>query len=398
VEIRNERPVKLVNRTNSARRIAFVTDCVYPFSTGGRERRTWEISRRLAANGHEVCVYTMKWWDGPDTIAMDGVLLHAISRRHELYQGAHRSTTQALLFGCAVLRLLTFRFDVLDVDQMPFFSLFSARLVCALRHKRLTATWHEVWGRDYWRSYAGRTGVVGYAVERLAAHMPHQIIANSKQTSQRLREVLYVRCPVFTVPSGIDLEAIDAAAPSQTTTDVLYAGRLMDHKGVDMLLQAMSLALRQRIQVRCTIIGDGPERAALERLARELCIAGDVRFTPFLPDNEFYGVMKSSKVFVLPSTREGLGLVVLEANACGLPVVTVRHPNNAARHLVNEGQNGFLANPDADDLLRAILLALSQRSAMNPRAALECTGSPYHWSVVADHAGRILLGEDSTAV
>ena len=60
--------------------------------------------------------------------------------------------------------------------------------------------------------------------------------------------------------------------------------------------------------------------------------------------------MKSATVLALPSVREGFGAVVLEANSCGLPVVTVDHPDNAARHLIIEGQNGFLAGVEAVSL------------------------------------------------
>ncbi len=70
--------------------------------------------------------------------------------------------------------------------------------------------------------------------------------------------------------------------------------------------------------------------------------------------------MKSARVFVLPSDREGFGLVVLEANACGLPVITVRRPDNAAQNLVVEGKNGFIAELDDADLARTILLVLAQ--------------------------------------
>lgn len=160
-------------------RIAFVIDAVHPFNTGGRERRLSQVTRRLARNGYDVHIYTMKWWSGPNTIAMDGVSLHAICglnrpgfRLHPLCRrGAGRSTTQALLFGLATLRLPAEPFDTLDVDQMPYFPLFAARLVCSLRRKPLNATWHEVWGREYWASHVGRSARLADIVEHLAARV-----------------------------------------------------------------------------------------------------------------------------------------------------------------------------------------------------------------------------------
>lgn len=381
--------------SGGSKRIVFVIDAVHPFSRGGRERRLWEITRRLARKGHDVHVYTMKWWPGPETIELDGVSLHALCRLYPLYGATRRSPRQALLFGFATARLLTKRFDALDVDQMPYFPLFSASVVCALRGRRLTATWHEVWGPAYWASYLGSAAPLAYLIERLSAHMPHQIISVSQQTSDRLRNELAVTVPISTVPLGVDIEGIDAAPFSGATTDILYAGRLIAHKNVDMLIRAVSIVCLGRPGLRCTIVGEGPERPALEQLVRDLELSDIVTFVGFLPDAELYGVMKSSGVFVLPSIREGFGLVVVEAGMCGLPAITVRHPDNAARHLILEGRNGFLADPDSADLARAIECALSRRASLDPSAALKDAGFALSWDAVANRVERVLLGQVS---
>ena len=103
--------------------------------------------------GIEVHIYTMKWWDGEDILDLDGVRLHGICKQRPLYSGERRSIMQALMFGLATFKLIAARFDVLDVDHMPYFPLFAARIICALRRKRMMATWHEVWGNAYWKSY-----------------------------------------------------------------------------------------------------------------------------------------------------------------------------------------------------------------------------------------------------
>src|ERR1700733_13296072 len=102
-------------------RFAFVSDAVWPWNTGGKERRLWEITRRLARDGHDVHIYTMKWWDGPRSVDADGGPLHAIMAKRPLYHGERRSMLEAVLFGLATLKLLVVPFDVVDVDHMPFF-------------------------------------------------------------------------------------------------------------------------------------------------------------------------------------------------------------------------------------------------------------------------------------
>ncbi len=364
-------------------RIGFVSDGVYPFNKGGKERRLWEITRRLQAAGIEVHIFTMKWWAGEKTLDLDGVKLHAICKRRALYQGERRSIVQALIFGLATFKLITAQFDVLDVDHMPYFPIFAGRIVCALRRKRMVATWHEVWGNEYWRKYLGRLAPISALTEWLAAHAPNEIVAVSRQTSARLISQLGVTAPVRTIELGVDLASIRAEEPSRLRSDILFAGRLLAHKNVDMLLRAVALIRQERPQLCCRIVGEGPERSRLESLSIDLGLEKNVIFHDFFPGPAIYGLMKSAKVFALPSVREGFGVVVLEANSCGLPVVTVDHLDNAARHLITEGRNGFLAHADAASLAELLSLALVRAPLMNPQASAERSSHLRDWDEVA---------------
>jgi glycosyltransferase involved in cell wall biosynthesis len=375
-------------------RIGFVSDGVYPFNKGGKERRLWEISRRLQQRGFDVHIYTMKWWQGGRTLNLDGVQLHAICRGRAMYKAERRDIGQALVFGLATLKLIFARFDVLDVDHMPYFPLFGARLVCMLRRRRMVATWHEVWGRAYWRQYLGRLASVSALIESLAAHASPEIIAVSQQTAKRLATVLDVRVPTHTIGLGVDMAGIDAESPSHLTSDVLFAGRLLSHKRVDLLLHAVSLLRGSgRPDIQCRVVGEGPERGRLEHLCAELGLLGNVTFHDFVPGPAIYGVMKSAKVFALPSVREGFGAVVFEANRCGLPVVTVEHPDNAARHLIAEGRNGFVAEPDAASLARALEQALRSGPTMDPRTSAAETGYLQDWDDVTSALLPVFAGE-----
>lgn len=373
------------------RRVAFVSDAVYPYNKGGKETRLHQVTTRLARDqGVELHVYTMNWWGGPRVIRAGGVSFHAISRLHPLYHGERRSTRQALLFGLATLRLMFEPFDVLDVDQMPFFPLFTGRLICTLRRKPLIGTWHEVWGRDYWLTYLGRLGPVGHFIERWALRMPDLIVSNSDQTTARLR-VCASRTPVLTVPLGVDVRHIEAIAPAENRSDVIFAGRLLRNKNVSVLLDAIALIKLSRPGIRCLVVGEGPERGRLERRAVELGIVGNVDFLDFIADHDgLIALFKASRVFALPSEREGFGVVVLEANASGLPVVTVRHPDNAAQHLVIGGRNGYVVGLDAVSLADGIIRGLSldrERAALAPAPdwLLE-----YDWTFVAERLGAVL--------
>jgi glycosyltransferase involved in cell wall biosynthesis len=363
-------------------RIGFVSDVVYPFTIGGRERRLWEITRRLTMVGVEVHIYTMKWWGGENTIDLSGVQLHAICKQRPLYCGERRSIIQALMFGLATFKLIAARFDVLDVDHMPYFPLFAARIICALRRKRLIATWHEVWGNAYWRNYLGRLAPISTVTEWLAARMPREIIAVSRQTSTRLIDQLGVTAPVHTIELGVDLETIAAQKESELRSDILFAGRLLANKNVDVLLEALVSMKKDFPGLCCRIVGEGPERSRLEMLSIDLDLEENVIFHDYFPGAAIYGVMKSAKVFALPSEREGFGIVAIEANACGVPVVTADHPDNATRHLIVAGENGFLTNVDAASLAETLSIAINRASSMDPRASALSMGYLRDWNDV----------------
>jgi len=287
------------------------------------------------------------------------------------------------MFGLATLKLIVAQFDILDVDHMPYFPIFAARIVCALRRKRMIVTWHEVWGESYWQRYLGRLAPICALTERLAAHVPDKIIAVSRQTSTRLIDQMGVRAPVRTIELGVDLAAIHAEEKSRLRSDILFAGRLLGHKNVDILLRAVALMREDHPRLCCRIVGEGPERRRLESLSIELGLEKNVIFHDFFPGSAIYGLMKSAVVFALPSIREGFGIVVLEANSCGLPVVTVDHPDNAARHLITGGQNGFLANVDPASLAAALNVAIIRAPLMDPRASAERYGHLRDWDEVA---------------
>jgi glycosyltransferase involved in cell wall biosynthesis len=363
--------------------IALVTDAIYPYHKGGKEMRYHELSRRLCGYG-QVDVYTMQWWDGPRTRTEDGVTFHALTPRLPLYVDGRRSILQAIVFALGCLRLLGRRFDVIEADHMPYFCLFPLRLVATLRRKRLVVTWHEVWGPDYWRDYLGRAGAIGWAIERVAMRLPDHILAASAETAERLAAQLGSGAAITVAPNGVDLAAIRAIAPAEARVDLVTVGRLLSHKRVDLLLEAVAELDRQGRAVTASIIGDGPERGVLQERARTLGIADRVSFLSEVHGHdELFSLVKAGTVFAFPSEREGFGIAVLEALACGLPVVTTSAPDNLAQHLVARASRGTVTAPDAPAFATALLVALdAARDATAPAPSSEAWLSDYDWTTV----------------
>ena len=370
-------------------KIAYVYDAVYPWVKGGAEKRIYELSRRLAARGHEVHCYGMKWWPGAVEMQREGVHLHGICPPMPLYRNGKRSIAEAAFFAGNLLALRS-RCDVMDCQNFPYLSCFSAKLVSSLHGERLFLTWHEVWG-DYWREYLGGLGRAGQAAEWAAAHLTARNIVVSKRTERDLSG-LGAR-DIQIVPNGIDWREIRRVPASEQQSDIIYVGRLAGHKNVDQLIRAVGIVKQQLSEVRALIIGDGPEMGMLKSLVSSLNLEENVRFLGFIEDyNEALALMKSSQVFVMPSTREGFGLAALEANACGLPVVTVKHRMNAVADLVSE-KTGVVCSPTAKDLSDAILLA-HQKSTMMRGQCMEAARR-YDWDEICRLAERVYDGKAS---
>lgn len=359
--------------------IIIVSDTIYPYFKGGKEKRIHEISTRLAALGYDVHIYTMKWWDGPGRIIEDGVHLHGISKLHKVYKNdGVRSIKASLMFAASCFRLLWVKFDVIDVDHMPYFPLFSVWIVCKIKRKKMFATWHEVWSRKYWHEYMGTFGMIGYFIERLGELLPYKIITNSAHTKNRLTE----RHPskknrMITAYNGIDMNEIRSVRPSRQHYDVMYAGRLLKHKNVGMILKAILDLKVEMPKIKCAIVGDGPDKKKLHSYVRRHNLTKNVDFIGFVPKHQqVYSIMKSSRLFVLPSQREGFGMVVIEANACGTPVLTYDHHDNAAKELIQDGVNGYLFRSQND-------LASKMRHTLNEwdltKLKFSKTANKYNW-------------------
>ncbi len=362
-------------------KVAIVSDAVMPFHKGGKEMRIYHLTKELVRLGFQVDIYTMKWWTEGKTYQENDITYHAISRRYALYAGSRRSIPQAVLFGLSCLKMVHYNFDILEVDHMPVFPLFSAKVVSTLKRRPLYATWHEVWGKRYWQTYLGTyKGFIAYCLEWFSVFMPDHVVAVSKQTQQQLRTVLHYHGPISLVGNAVDTKQIEAIPPAQNMVDVLYVGRLLSHKNVDLLIKAVGKVKPAFPKIRCAIIGKGPEGAALKDLIEKLKLSENVRMVGFVTsDEDVKAQMKSSRVFASPSSREGYGITVLEALACGSRIVTVNSSENAARFLVNE-DNGTVCAPTVDDLAKALTKELQK--ATGTRSSIERFDA-YDWSFSA---------------
>lgn len=365
-------------------KIAFVYDAVYPWIKGGAEKRIYELGKRLAQKGNDVHLFGVKWWDGADVIRNDGMTLHGVCGPMELYVNGRRSFHEAVIYSIALLPHLGKEdFDIIDVSVFPYFSCFTVKIVSIYRKIPVVMTWHEIWG-NYWYDYIGKIGFIGKLVERMVSGISKNSIAVSELTKKGLGTLGVNDENIHLVANGIDLERIAQIKPSTYNCDIIFIGRFIKEKNIDKLIEAVDLIQKKMPGVKCHIIGDGPEKETLMGQVSDSGLGNNIRFFGFQDYDEVISMVKSSKVLVLPSSREGFGIVVLEAFACGVPVITVNSPRNAAVELV-DGDTGFIVNPDAGEL-SAYIYKLITDDILRKKMSLSAIGKAqeYDWNKIVE--------------
>jgi glycosyltransferase involved in cell wall biosynthesis len=315
---------------------------------------------------------TLRQWPRGEAAKVDGVEVVAVGPRMELYVEGRRRILPPLVFGAGVLWHLLRRgrrYDVVHTASFPYFSLLAAGLLRGRRGFRLVVDWHEVWSRDYWRDYLGRAGGwAGWRVQRLCARIPQRAFAFSRLHARRVREE-----GLRGAATVLEGEYHGGAQPrpgGPVEPVVVFAGRHIPEKRVPALVDAFAAVRERAPELRLVIYGDGPERdEVLARVARHGL--GDVARVPgFVSADEISDALAHALCMVLPSRREGYGLVVVEAAARGVPSIVVAGPDNAATELVDDGENGFIApSANPEDLAAAILRVRDAGPELRERTA-----------------------------
>jgi glycosyltransferase involved in cell wall biosynthesis len=337
--------------------ICLVYDCLYPYTVGGGERWYRALAERLADEGFEVTYLTLRQWDPGEGPTIPGVRVVEVGPRLQLYVDGRRRIGPALRFGRGVLgHLLKHgrRYDVVHCASTPFFALLAAGVTRRRSRYRLLVDWIEVWTRAYWREYlGGLKGTIAWSVQRLATRLGERAFTFSRLHAERLRREGF-RGPIEVV--GIYAGSLEPPEPAPAEPLVVFVGRHIPEKGVLALPPALSLARKRLPELRAEILGDGPLRGEVQRLVHEEGLDDAVSLPGFVTEPERQETVRRGLCLALPSTREGYGLVVIEAASVATPSVVVDHPDNAATELVEDGVNGVVA-PSAEpaELAAAIL-------------------------------------------
>jgi glycosyltransferase involved in cell wall biosynthesis len=362
-------------------RICIVYDCLYPYTVGGAELWYRNLAEGLADAGHHVTYLTLRQWDAPPQIR--GVRVVAAGAGTGLYtESGRRRIRPPLRFGVHTLvHMLRHgrEYDIVHCSSFPYFSLLSAAAARRRGRYELVVEWVEVWSISYWREYLGPiAGRIGWAVQRACARLNARALCYSELHSARLRAEGFKGEPE--VLPGLYVGALEPEPPLPVESLVIFAARLIPEKRVLAVVPAVALAAERIPGLRAVIFGDGPQRGALQSAIADLDEGVEITAPGFAQRDVLHATLRKSLCMLLPSQREGYGMVVVESSACGVPSIVVRGPDNAAVELIADGVNGVVAaSASPEDLAAAIVRVHEAGDAMR--------ASTSAW--FADNAARV---------
>ena len=296
---------------------------------GGAEVHLFEIFSRLATRGHRVRLVCSGWAGAPGSAMVDGIEVRRRSNR-SCFTLAGRSAVRQAIAGEAP--------DVLveDINKLPLFlsGMTRAPLYVIIPHLFGDTIFHE--------ASVPAASLVWLAERPIPqAYRRADFHAISESTGADLVERGVAPERIRVIHPGVDAVKHTPLPGSRSATpSFLYLGRLKRYKGVDTAIGALDVARRTRSDLILHIAGSGDDRARLERITHQLGLQEAVRFHGFVSESDKLRLLRSTWANVFPSPKEGWGITIVEAAACGTPSLASDSPG--LRDSVRHGETGFL--------------------------------------------------------
>jgi len=343
----------------------------YPFR-GGAENQALLLSEKLRRRGLDVSVLTR---------AFNKLPPHEIIRTVPVFRAIQTINVPTLFgaryfFSCLFSMIIKRkRYDVLHCHIVQGFHSAAAVIAGQLFKKKVVL---KIANTGVSSDFIHLKRVLGGHFILRLLKKADRLVATSRQSAIEARREGFSDRQIIMIPNGVDTERFKpSGGPVQSRCRLVCVGRLVRVKGIDILIDAFAHLKREGICTRLDIVGAGPERAALSEKALDLGCAGDVIFHGEVGNVENF--LDTAGIFVQPSLAEGMSNVLLEAMACGLPVIATR--TGAATDIIRDGVNGLLVDAGSAGHIRDAVQKIMSDDALarllgnNARTTVEDTCS-----------------------
>ena len=346
-----------------------ITTGIFPPDIGGPATYVPTIAKALAERGHQVTVLTTS---EPENLQWDDSIypffVSRINRRQKIWLRSLKCIAEILRLGRAA--------DVIYANGVYFEAAIASKFLRKPLVMKIVGD--EAWERSVRRGWTKNNfedfqqRCQSWQAELLKRHrswvvrqadrviVPSQYLANWIVKWGVPTERIAVIYNAAEIPDGVEPLPI----PLKTPVKAVTVGRLVPWKQVDGLIEA----LREIPELGLVVVGNGPERPRLERIAQELGVSGRVYFAGQRSKKETLSLMAACDFFVLNSTHEGLPHVILEAMALGLPVIATSV--GGTPEVVQDGETGLLVplNGELTGTLKRVVNDYHLRQVLSQRA------------------------------
>jgi glycosyltransferase involved in cell wall biosynthesis len=356
-------------------RITLIVTLFPPKWLAGTEIASYNIAKFLGKRGHEVHVITSLDNPFPKNETLENFCIHRITFKKVRVIGV-------ILFWFQILyKIKKINPDIVHIQAL---TISLPGLVSKIFLKKPYIVWAR--GSDVYLPDKF-TKLISKVVLKNASY----IIALNEDMKRKINTI-YKRENIIVVPNGIELEKFKDIYPQKQDNKIktiIFVGTLRPVKGVEYLIKAMSIIHEKLPDTNLLIVGDGPDREKLETLAQELDLQGCTCFAGNVSNEKIPEYMAKADLFVLPSLSEGFPLVILEAMASGLPIVTTNI--GGLPDIVKNGENGFLVEPkNPEALADKIMLLLSNKKSCKKISIInKTTIRDYSWSKIAEKLEKV---------
>jgi glycosyltransferase involved in cell wall biosynthesis len=342
---------------------------------GGAEVHCFEVCRRLVARGDRVTLFATRFEGAAAEEMVDGVRVIRFGNPLTYY-------AQVPLAYARLRRREPLDVVIEDLNKFPYFA-------CLWVRDPVVVFVHHLWGVTAFRQVAAPIALAVFVAEWLVKRLYRRIpvIAVSPSTRAELLAAGLRADDVHLVPNGVDHERYcPNGRPPARPPFVLSLGRVEAYKYVDRVVEAVAGVPGLRL----VVAGRGTAMPALERRVAELRVEDRVDLRGFVSEDEKIALLREATVHAIASDKEGWGITVIEAAACGTPTVATAVPG--LRDAVRDGETGLLVPPGDVPAMRAAIERVCHDESLRRRlssAGREWAGR-FTWEAAAAIIARII--------
>ncbi len=302
--------------------------CIQNPLAGGAEIYFQEIFKRIVQMGHSVTQLAVSFKGAPEKEDIDGIHIIRIGGKNTFNFDVYRELPH-------YLEEQDYDIVIDDLNKIPFYSPW-------LTKKPVLALLMHLFRKSVFSEVAFPFASYVYLTESLIpwCYRKNNFAVLSPSTKQDVEKMCIKPEKIVIIPPGVDLNYFKPNYSIKEPNLIVHTGRLKKYKSVDHLLLATKQLSKKRKDIRIVIIGDGDDLPRLKEMTKKLQLENFVTYAGYISEQEKLNYYQKATVLVENSIKEGWGMIVVEANACGTPVVAARSPG--LRDAVLDQSTGFL--------------------------------------------------------